>query len=72
MGSPESAADAGPVAEKIDIPRPLVDASGLPAHAVEGETPVKVAIRNLNFFYGKHQALFDNTIDIPSNRVTAM
>jgi phosphate transport system ATP-binding protein len=40
-------------------------ASGVPI-------PAKVSVRGLNFFYGKHQALFDNTIEIPENRVTAV
>ncbi len=34
--------------------------------------PVKVKVRNLNFHYGGHQALFDNSIDIPASRVTAI
>lgn len=33
---------------------------------------VKIAIRNLNFFYGTHQALFENNLDIKKNRVTAI
>jgi len=32
---------------------------------------VKIAVRNLNFFYGNKQALFDNTLDIVANKVTA-
>ena len=32
----------------------------------------KISVRNLNFFYGKKQALVDNTIDIAQNRVTAI
>jgi phosphate transport system ATP-binding protein len=31
----------------------------------------KIRVRNLNFFYGKHQALIDNNIDIHPNTVTA-
>jgi phosphate transport system ATP-binding protein len=34
--------------------------------------PSKVSVRNLNFFYGGQQALFDNNIDIPEKRVTAV
>ncbi|MFA7229997.1 MAG: phosphate ABC transporter ATP-binding protein PstB [Victivallaceae bacterium] len=33
---------------------------------------VKISVRNLNFYYGDHQALFDNTLDILENRVTAV
>ncbi len=36
------------------------------------ETKVKISVKNLNFFYGTHQALFDNNIDIAANRVTAV
>jgi phosphate transport system ATP-binding protein len=35
-------------------------------------TSVKISVRNLSFFYGNHQALVDNTIDIAANRVTAI
>jgi len=34
--------------------------------------PSKVRVRNLNFFYGGNQALYDNSIDIPALRVTAV
>jgi phosphate transport system ATP-binding protein len=36
------------------------------------ETTPRISVRNLDFFYGRHQALFDNTIDIAANRVTAI
>src|SRR5262245_58524665 len=32
---------------------------------------IEISVRNLNFFYGKHHALFDNTIDVFANSVTA-
>ena len=32
---------------------------------------VKLSVRNLNFYYGKTQVLFDNTLDIAKNKVTA-
>ena len=32
----------------------------------------KVSVKNLNFFYGDQQALFDNNIEIPEKRVTAV
>jgi len=32
---------------------------------------VKMAVRNLNFFYGDKQVLFGNTLDIAENKVTA-
>ncbi len=35
-------------------------------------TDIKISVRNLNFFYGEHQALFDNSLDIPSRCITAV
>jgi len=32
----------------------------------------KISVRNLNFYYGDHQALFDNNLDIAEHRVTAI
>ena len=32
----------------------------------------KISVRDLNFFYGNHQALFDNNMDIATNSVTAI
>ena len=34
--------------------------------------PTELAVRDLDFFYGKEQALFANNIDIKKNRVTAV
>ena len=33
---------------------------------------IKISTRNLNFYYGNHQALFDNNLDIREKRVTAV
>lgn len=35
------------------------------------EVAVKISVRNLNFYYGKVQALFDNSLDIAEKKVTA-
>ncbi len=35
------------------------------------ESVAKISVRNLSFFYGRHQALHDITLDIPEKRVTA-
>ncbi|MBE6400696.1 MAG: phosphate ABC transporter ATP-binding protein PstB [Verrucomicrobia bacterium] len=32
----------------------------------------KISAKNLNFFYGNHQALFENNLDIGANRITAV
>ncbi|MCD8284183.1 MAG: phosphate ABC transporter ATP-binding protein PstB [Opitutae bacterium] len=34
--------------------------------------PPKISAKNLNFFYGNHQALFDNNLDVGANRITAV
>jgi phosphate transport system ATP-binding protein len=46
---------------------PIVAASSVPLAA-----EAKISARSLSFFYGDHQALFDNTIDIPAGRITAI
>jgi phosphate transport system ATP-binding protein len=40
--------------------------------AGDGSFEPKISVRGLNFFYGSHQALFDNNLDIAANRVTAV
>jgi len=52
--------------------RPLPAASTATAapHSLPG--PVKIATRGLAFYYGDHQALFDNNLDIATNKVTAI
>jgi phosphate ABC transporter ATP-binding protein, PhoT family (TC 3.A.1.7.1) len=35
------------------------------------DTNAKISLRNLDFFYGKHHALKNINLDIPSNHVTA-
>ena len=36
------------------------------------KTNIKISTRNLNFHYGKNQALFDNNLDIHANKITAV
>ncbi len=33
---------------------------------------IKLSARNLNFYYGTHQALFDNNLDVEEHQVTAV
>ena len=33
---------------------------------------IKIQTKNLNFYYGDHQALFDNDLIIPANKITAV
>jgi len=44
-------------------------ASGAPVDTAAGIS--KISVRNLSFYYGSKQVLFDNTLDIAANRVTA-
>jgi phosphate transport system ATP-binding protein len=54
-----STSESGPVRAAADPP---------PAP----KPPPKLSVRNLNFYYGKLQALTDNSIDIAANQVTAI
>jgi phosphate transport system ATP-binding protein len=38
----------------------------------EDKQDIKISVRNLNFFYGGQQALFNNNIDVYKNTVTAI
>ncbi len=38
----------------------------------EERPKIKIAAKNLNFFYGAHHSLFDNNLEIPENRITAV
>ncbi len=57
------------------ISKPLSPASGaakLPPGSVDASTPpAKINVRHLNFYYGKSQALFDISLEIPERKVTA-
>jgi phosphate transport system ATP-binding protein len=53
--------------QKPSAPRPENGAA-----SAAQKTAAKIVTRNLNFFYGKHQALIDNNIEIAENRVTAI
>ncbi|KAA9013114.1 phosphate ABC transporter ATP-binding protein PstB [Sphingobium limneticum] len=44
----------------------------LKAMAIPADRPVKLAIRDLEFFYGKHRALNGISFDIPENGITAI
>ncbi len=40
-------------------------------HASTVSEEIKLSVRHLNFYYGDKQVLFDNTLDIAKNKVTA-
>jgi len=46
--------------------------AGASARRQSAEAPVKISARNLNFYYGDHQALVNNNLDIAANKVTAI
>src|SRR3954465_12546665 len=53
--------------------RPLIRPAvrgGEPAPAL-ADLPVKLRVRNLNFYYGAYQALHNISLDIPEKKVTA-
>ena len=50
------------------VPVPAVPRTEKPAAAA----PSKISVEDLSFYYGDHQALFDNTLEIPQGRVTAI
>jgi phosphate transport system ATP-binding protein len=58
--------------------RTMIDPPSEVAQSRPGEAediadlPSKVSVRNLDFFYGTQQALFENNIEIPALRVTAI
>ena len=50
-----------------------VEVKAMPNPIFKGDNAqVKVSVRDLNFFYGDHKALFSNNIDILEKRVTAV
>lgn len=53
----------------MDISSPGVTA---PPYCDRTAPPPKIQVRHLNFYYGLHQALFNNHLDIPERRVTAI
>jgi phosphate transport system ATP-binding protein len=58
---------------RVMIDPPSEVARSRPGEAEEvADLPSKVSVRSLNFFYGGQQALFDNNIEIPALRVTAI
>ena len=43
-----------------------------PKRPIADENAPKISVKNLNFFYDKHQALHDNSMDIADRKVTAI
>ncbi len=57
------------------VSKPVSTAPGAatlpPGSVTEGTPPAKISVRHLNFYYGKSQALFDISVEIPERKVTA-
>ncbi len=47
-------------------------ASEVTLTAIATSSNLKIVARQVNFFYGEHQALFDNNLEIATHRVTAI
>lgn len=67
------------LAPKIDGPGPGQPSQGVavlpPPALIEGvttPTACKVKVRNLHFYYGTHQSLINNNLDVLANQVTAI
>ncbi|MBM4286042.1 MAG: phosphate ABC transporter ATP-binding protein PstB [Deltaproteobacteria bacterium] len=50
----------------------LTSTQNMPAYSDTSSLAIKISVRGLNFYYGSQQALFDNNLDIASQRVTAI
>ena len=47
--------------------------SAVKRHSIEpAQMPQKLSVSHLNFFYGAHQTLFDVSLEIEANRITAL
>jgi phosphate transport system ATP-binding protein len=57
--------------DRIDISRVEVNARTRSAARFE-DLASKISVRNLNFFYGRFQALYGNTIEVKERHVTAI
>jgi phosphate transport system ATP-binding protein len=57
--------------DRIDIPRVEVNARTRSTARFE-DLASKISVRNLNFFYGRFQALYGNTIEVKERHVTAI
>ena len=58
--------------EEFNFRQPVAERSEIAERDQVENAPVKIAVKNLDFFYGSSQALFGNTLDIFGNRVTAI
>ena len=57
--------------QALNNPTETVPDTGTTANTGIGSDQVKLSVKNLSFFYGDKQVLFNNTLDIAQNKVTA-
>jgi phosphate transport system ATP-binding protein len=65
------------VREKVEMKSPAVSPAVVSPDSHGDLSPdqsesSKISVRNLNFHYGRHQALFENNLDVAQNQVTAI
>jgi phosphate transport system ATP-binding protein len=60
-----------PVEMPISVPDSNKSAEPLQKSEAQ-ENAIKISARNLNFYYGDHQALVNNNLDVAANKVTAI
>ena len=63
----QTSTNSGVLTRRIDLGR----SSDIPLDDFD-RIPSKIVVNKLNFFYGNHQVLHDNDIEIKQNRVTAI
>ena len=75
MGTLNDPAPAQPQAasteDKKSAPAPKPGAGKINPQSRREVSPPKIAVRGLNFYYGKYHALKDINVDIPEKHVTA-
>jgi phosphate transport system ATP-binding protein len=54
-----------------DVSAAVSARAAVPASLIDLDAPAKIAVRNLNFYYGQHHALKNINLSIAANRVTA-
>jgi len=62
---------SSPVKETGSVPQSSPEVSKKKKKAEPEQNKVRMAVRDLDFFYGDKQVLFGNTLDIAANKVTA-
>jgi len=73
VDAPVAESDAQIDVQRVAPPRiEIGDVSRVSARPASQKTEVKISVKNLDFWYGKAQALFDNTLDYHKNQVTAI